>query len=319
MGETFLIPKERIPELAKVLRISTGKLTDILSQTGGQVLVQQKAKPQLVRRLRINNHIPSQSCNPDDSLSLRERVSIPRVSRKVVATSSVNQEIPNVQWYIDCWIKHGCPKLREGSKSQRESVDALGKLIAGTFFNRLSEFQDYAHHPFTSDDWLTSVSRFSLSRNNIEYRPVKKTTIKGYNIAAFIFNPLGRLSKSLFLHFLENEPEFFTPKDKYPKITSSLIKLYSKYCVNGYSPSRVDMVNLIAGAKRTHNFFKINKRHIAYLDLDFRTPWQKAEIVMKTLEWLAKGNHIPPHFFNTDGLYDQDLPRYLDKIGVWQR
>lgn len=140
---------------------------------------------------------------------------------KPIVVNIPNNLLPLVEQWREVGIAH-----KQGTKSLRDGVSALREVINGKFYLDRSrhECQDYAA-PYRLKDIEHALEAFDLKRNDANYLPTNKHSLKSLSLALFFHNPNwtngngngnGR-SRSMFLQCLHQKPQLAA--DRNPELT----------------------------------------------------------------------------------------------------
>ena len=321
-GRNFCFQEQDIPKLAKSLRVSTVRLTDAFLQLCTESYPGEKGTLfQLSPSSQDFSHILKYMSNSCEGSTERNKIldqdqvsEVPKSSVKRIYSTTIDK-------WINFWYSKGLRRHRnKTSEVYKKDAKSLRSLIRGTYFKDIYEYKEYADTNFDFDDWKRAVTNFARVVKDPGIRPFNKATIKNQSISGFLYNPYiksgcGSLIRSHFIFYLNENPIEVMPNDPYDKITDSIIELYKRHLGNGYKPNNAHKRLFIEASFKIANFFKVNARHIAYCDTDFRSDWKKAELVMKCL--MDSNERILPHYVASNALYEDKLPEYLRKMGIW--
>lgn len=162
-------------------------------------------------------------------------------------------------------IKDGQSGYLSPSKVFKETVLLIKRLIAGTAFTK-TEFVRQ-NRKFTVEEILLAIDRFYTAATSDRHFPLRKDSLRRFNLKNFIYNPFYKEEKfrSLFLFYVENEPRLRmqaveeTPTDRFPPLTKSLMRrtqLMFRFDPDNYSERK----KIIACSNRLYDFWTINER-----------------------------------------------------------
>lgn len=230
------------------------------------------------------------------------------------------------QKYLDEWEKYTGRKFRGINKSYIASWEAIRDAINGKFFNSnktSSVDKSYYKETLDFDTWVFVLKRFALMRNNSDYHPKNKTTIKNLNIEKFLYNSYNQDPKikmnSCFLTCLEYEPQRLAPvyKDPNPEITDYIIeRVRDKF---GWDLSNGGRPIAIKCQKQLNAFFDKHENKITNFDLYYTRFDQKLTELLDMLEHHEDQNFaIKPDYLCSNLTYTKFMPDQLKRIGVFE-
>lgn len=208
-------------------------LKDVISdsdESQNQTSVKSSTKPFKLQPVSLD---PDPSPDPQpkkrdySSLDPRNR----RPPSKPIVVNIPNQLLPLVDQWRDVGIAH-----KQGTKSLKAGVRALKEVINGKFYldrSRL-ECNDYAV-PYKIKDIQQALVVFDTKRNDANYLPTNKQSLKSLSLALFFHNPNwsngngnsnGR-SRSMFLQCLHQKPQLAA--DRNPELTDFVIEKHKEY------------------------------------------------------------------------------------------
>lgn len=161
-------------------------------------------KKKLVRRSK------APKASPIEIMEIKARVKEAELDsmKKQKAKPKAQKEYkapPTVEDIINHWNSLDLVTHRNTSKVYRAAIKVIKKLLRGHFFNDKKGYEaKYGERKFTPDEIKLAMSRFSesVSGNSKRYAPRKKQ-----GMDKFFFCPYFRGSQSLFLLYLEDDPE----------------------------------------------------------------------------------------------------------------
>lgn len=178
-----------------------------------------------------------------------------------------------IQPYLDIWTAKGFPLADSQTKTFKNSITYLRRLKKGTLFNNLSDFKRYYNTPMGVDSFAIAVENFSLSLTD-SYKPINKETIRKYrNLEKFLLSLYsnGTTTRSLFIYYLEHEPEsIHRVVEQSQELTTAIKEVYIERVLHGATVSFSDQEkeNLIKSSNSLLNFIQNNKHLIKPIYID---------------------------------------------------
>jgi len=224
---------------------------------------------------------------------------------------------------VDEW-ENGLSKHRRTSKSFKQAIFCITKLLNGKMFNPLPQFKDYHNRKFTVQEIITAISNFKLAALSADYRPVGelKDRFRKTVFSSFFYNPHSAKLKSLFIEFLNNPPKSVIENtrlipDVYPQLSKKLRKLYVENVLGDPDAKLLPQSEnaFRRAAMKLHNFMEHNKKRIVITEVNGNL----ANYLWEALERRVKNtNEITPTWFCSDITFRETFPAYLYSQGVLQ-
>jgi hypothetical protein len=279
--------KERENKRERNLKISK----EILRTNWGNPQFVETKKPELIKRLT-----PKQR-KSKASIKEKHYLAAPKKPAHVPST---------LRPYIDLWRKYGGSKhLDEYTKTFKNGVRLLKRLLKGVAFDKSSFKDEWEGHLFTYDDFELSLKRLHLAITSEYYYPLNKRSIKSTTLADFILHGYGRNGDaSLFLLYLKDPPRRIFP-DKDPKLTKLLIV--------------ASRSKFVKASNRLSDFFDSHKQNISpgfIIDRPRMVRWL-FEAVQVTLNGFEDDSIKPGHLCS-DLTFNERLPKFLIRHAVFR-
>jgi len=224
---------------------------------------------------------------------------------------------------VDEW-ENGLSKHRRTSKSFKQAIFCITKLLNGKMFNPLPQFKDYHNRKFTVQEIITAISNFKLAALSADYRPVGelKDRFRKTVFSSFFYNPHSAKLKSLFIEFLNNPPKSVIENtrlipDVYPQLSKKLRKLYVENVLGNPDAKLLPQSEnaFRRAALKLSNFMEINKKRILITEVNGNL----ANYLWEALENRVKNtSEITPIWFCSDITFNETFPAYLYSQGVLQ-
>ena len=223
--------------------------------------------------------------------------------------------------FMEAFEKYTGRHFRGTSQAYENSWNAIADAINGDFFNignTPSVDEKYYGCKLDMDEWIMVLERFALMRNNADYFPKNKASIKSITPNTFLYNGFSPFenNKSYFITCLENEPKLLAPKlkDPDPNITNFVIEEVQKRY--GWDLSNGGRNTAIRCTKKLTQFFADNKDRMPLYDIHYSLVPQKVGILLEALEKNEYADHpMEPMYLYGDLTYSKFLPKHLKYVG----
>lgn len=227
------------------------------------------------------------------------------------------------QPFIDIWYEiTGKKQPKKNTKTYKDSCIAIGKLRNGTFFNEKDTptvDASYYDCKITLEEWRDVLTDFVIMRDNADYYPKNKKSIKLLTIKTFLYNGYSPVKmKSYFISCIENKPKPLVPqmKDPNPIYTNYIIEACKREF--GWDLSNGDRDIAIKCADKLSKFYETNKRKIANYDYFCGTIQKQVNELLKMFEYNSSSEYpAKPTYLFTDMTYNKLLPEHLHRVGLW--
>ena len=95
------------------------------------------------------------------------------------------------------------------TKTFKQAILYISKLLKGTMFNNIAQFKDYKNRKFTKEEIIISIANFKLAALSPDYKPQGnlKEVFRKSNFPNFFYNLFSEKYKSLFIENLNNPPQ----------------------------------------------------------------------------------------------------------------
>jgi hypothetical protein len=255
-----------------------------------------KSKPMTLRPCSLNSTAPTNTNTLTSEKSLREDA----YSR--LGGKSYSEAYAIVKPYIDYWISKGLPKLKGlpgGTKTYQKVIGALLKLINGTMFNGLVEYEHVKNTKLDFKDWVIAVDNWYKIVTSIKYEPVNKSKIKRINIHNFILSDKSGWSQ--FLVCIAGDMKKVKTTKIVPCINPKTLEFLSEMFNKPLSEVEVNSVSLF-----------INRMEDWYKDMQFasfvdKEPKVRAKRLFESLQEGCKGN---PNFCKSDNVFNESVKHF---------
>jgi hypothetical protein len=224
---------------------------------------------------------------------------------------------------VDEW-ENGLSKHRRTSKTFKQAIFSIEKLLNGKMFNPLPQFKDYHNRKFTHQEIITTIANFKLAALSPEYRPEGelKDRFRKTVFADFFYNSHSIKLKSLFIEFLNNPPKMVVENtrlipDAYPQLSQKLRKLYVENVLGNPNAQLLPQSEnaFRRAAMKLQNFKDQNKKRILITEVNGNL----ANYLWEALENKVRNtSEITPHWFCSDKTFQETFPAYLYSQGVLQ-
>ena len=264
-----------------------------------------------------NQNIPLSEENPESIRSKARQMTDDHRQERKETQKEKNHIIPteDEKDIIYTWNECGATKHKPDTKTYKEMVQSIRKLIQGTFF---------ADSPvkFNRDEIIERINNFALSIN-IDYEPVNKTWLKKQSFITFLYNPrMTDENKSLFLRY-KDPPKLVSENarskpDKYPDLTQRLKRIFFEGEIGVQSIpatlSFMDENKFISSSYMVREFYNEKRFDFAW----GMNPTDLAEVVYRSLvESFGQGNLTVGHLCSKY-TYETVLPQYMEKMAMWR-
>lgn len=242
----------------------------------------------------------------------------------------MNDEVKSI---INLWETLGLHKSKHITNSFKEGVKAVYSLMNGTLFQDNSLTGRVDKRKYTIADIELSIRRFAKAALDPNYLPEGKykNTIKKYPLSVFLHNRYADKTKSLFIHYLENEPQLLNKskvillEDKHEDMTRRLRDYYLNTIMGGISIklSIEDENHFILSSLKLLAFYKENGVRML--------PMELGGIRKNLTNWLCESlsekvggtndyniSNIAPSWFSSEITFNKTLPKYLLNQGIYE-
>lgn len=154
-----------------------------------------------------------------EKLASGERINGTARPKKVEGRIKAPRPIRDI---MDHWSELGLRQIRS-DKTHNSIVRTLKDLIKG---NYLFNGQDPTKpHSYSVQEIKKSITNFALAALNPDYEPSNgyKSKLKGTSLSEFIYNEYSPKTKSLFYHYLKNEPQIVAESLPLPTPINSML------------------------------------------------------------------------------------------------
>lgn len=130
---------------------------------------------------------------------------------------------------VDYWLEN-IVNHKKSTKAFKNGCDTVKKAMKGFLFREdiTPDYDKYFGRRFTEDEILLAMERFKLAKFADDYAPVSKTWLKSINLQTFFYNPMSQFEKSLFIKYLNNEPQKIIQNlDPDPEITEAICRIFN--------------------------------------------------------------------------------------------
>ena len=227
---------------------------------------------------------------------------------------------------------------KEGSKIYLSIAKVIDQMRAGTFFNE-TEFKDvYKGYRFNRRDFSLSFDRLIKAAFSPDYGPVNggyKEYLQKLPLLTFLYNPDGkdRKHQSLFIHFLENEPERLSERltakiDKDAPAAQLLAEGFKRLAnMNSHELNNVqwrDIGHTVDRIKKVLPEYREKIRrfdhHQSMGDYEDGESFL-AKFIIEALEeeMLTSGLNITTGWLCSDTTFDRRLPDYLKRYNYMRK
>ncbi len=253
----------------------------------------------------------------------------PESKYKAPTEPRMNEDVKSI---INLWETLGLHKSKHTTNSFKEGVKAVYSIINGTLFQDDSLMGRIDKRIYSISDIELSIRNFAKAALDPNYLPEGKykNTIKKYALSVFFHNKYAK-TKSLFIHYLENEPQLLNKskvillEDKHEDMTRRLRDYYLHTIMGGISIklSIDDENHFILGSKKLLSFYKENGARML--------PMELGGIRKNLTNWLCESlsekvggandyniSNINPSWFSSDITFNKTLPKYLLNQSIYE-
>jgi hypothetical protein len=210
------------------------------------------------------------------------------------------------------------------TKTFKQAVFCITKLLNGKMFNSLSQLKEYHNRKFTVQEIITAISNFKLAALSPDYHPIGnlKERFRKTLFSDFFYNPHALKYQSLFIEFFNNPPKSVIENTKlipdvYPQLSKKLRKLYVENVLGDPNAKLLPQSeNAFRRASAKLNDFKEkNKKRIVITEFNGNL----ATYLWEALENKVRNtSEITPYWFCSDTTFQETFPAYLYSQGVLQ-
>ena len=235
----------------------------------------------------------------------------------------------SVQQVISAWETRGFIRHNPSTKTFREAVARIKKLLRGTFFDSHAQYRIWHGRKFSIEEIIRSVDNLHLAAHNADYEPggSYKQHLAKMSLSGFFFNDFSTNGeKSLFIKYLERPALLAstqkTIEDPNPSVTTYLKNWYSREVRGGFTAA-FSAGDETAFRHATGRLIKFLSENRAHLNLMWQgTPLiQLAELLCEALKKSVDGRveRLTPGWFCSDTTFSSRLPSYLNSQGFGQQ
>jgi len=235
----------------------------------------------------------------------------------------------SVQQVISAWETRGFIRHNPSTKTFREAVARIKKLLRGTFFDSYAQYRVWHGRKFSIEEIIRSVDNLHLAAHNADYEPGGnyKQHLAKMSLSGFFFNDFSTNGeKSLFIKYLERPALLAstqkTIEDPNPSVTTYLKNWYSREVRGGFTAA-FSAGDETAFRHATGRLIKFLSENRAHLNLMWQgTPLiQLAELLCEALKKSVDGRveRLTPGWFCSDTTFSSRLPSYLNSQGFGQQ
>jgi|GEM_PF-4716473 hypothetical protein len=210
------------------------------------------------------------------------------------------------------------------TKTFKQAVFYIIKLLNGKMFAKMPQFKDYENRKFTPEEIITSIKNFKLAALSLDYHPVGnlKDNFRKTLFPKFFYNSFSLKYQSLFIEFLNNPPKLVVQNtrlipDAYPQLSQKLRKLYIENVLGNPNASLLPQSEnaFRRAAMKLQNFKDQNKNRILITEVNGNL----ANYLWEALENKVRNtSDITPNWFCSDKTFQETFPAYLYSQGVLQ-
>ena len=230
---------------------------------------------------------------------------------------------PQIELIVNEW-EDGLKIHNHTTKTFKQAISYITKLLKGTMFKTLPQFKDYENKKFTPEEIIQSIANFKLAALSPDYHPIGnlKTSFQKTSFPNFFYNSFSLKYQSLFIEFLNNPPKSVIENgrliaDVYPQLSQKLRKLYVENVLgNPDAKLPPQSENAFRRAAMKLNTFKDqNKKRILITEVNGNL----ANYLWEALENKVRNtSDITPNWFCSDKTFQETFPAYLYSQGVLQ-
>lgn len=241
--------------------------------------------------------------------SLREKLEKPVTNKDIAKWAGVSEKVFRV---LQAWESRGFLVSDSKTKTYKETLLRVNRLIKGSLFNEFSRYDKYKGTKFSVEEIIKVFDKFSVMCSDDAYEPANKEILKGFrNLSAFILT--GYPEKfSKFIWCLENDLEEVV-QDKYPDITKILMARYVKEILGGIGkPPKKKF--FVLGAIKLMEF--ANKNQLQQKSSFPVTQRNLANWLFEAVQESCYKSPPTPAFFHTNYTFNVRFPAYLVQQGI---
>lgn len=280
-------------------------------------------------RLCSSEDLPSDKQDTGYSKSKPDRLSYSNKQLVIAPKKEYNVAVStDVKEIIDYWNVMGLRKTLAGSKTYKDNVLWINKILKGKAYEGTDLEKDWSGVKFTKDEVKLAIKRFSLSVLDLDYEPIDKSKIKNFSIKDFLFNPFSKNGlQSLFIKYKQNAPSKLCQKttlkeipDKQRPVLEPIINVFKKFYLETVRAgikvnlTSMDENNFIDGARKLNNFIYDNHKKIYNVKTDKELAEHLCEAIWKNAD--EDATKITTGRFKSDYTFNVLLPGHLVNIGV---
>ena len=236
------------------------------------------------------------------------------IEKNGVTVSEEEQEI------IDAWNSCGATRHGEGTKTYKEMVLSIRKLIRGTFFNSISEHRaKWKDIKFEKQDILGIIQNLSKAINSLDHEPQNKTYLKKLSFQTFLYNSYGN-KESKFIQYTNPPKELKETirekEDKYPKVTKEFMRIWYKEELGLENIPDIkggEKNKFISSSYKMWEFYQTNKYNFAWgMDV-----FELCRLTYRALKESFGEGKITIGNLCSDYTYQNILPQYMERMAMW--
>ena len=263
-------------------------------------LLSDKAKPSFLAKAKKH---PMPGTKSERPVSKEEQFSLERVPEQL-------------RCFVELW-ERSCRKSRRDSKTFKQSLKDLQKLLSGRFFKDLPCYEKYNSYTLTFQDFKKSFEQFLLAKDNKAYYPNNKNYLQKMSLSEFFYNPRSQFEKSTFIKFLEHPAKLIQPKIECDEAHLEQLKIWyrkSVFCgcdieIKDDTPFRLAAVKLV-------EFFKTHNQ--TYMMRSMTASDRARLLVSSLVNRMRRIADIKPWMLHSDLTFTNTFPAFLVEQGVLQ-
>lgn len=328
--DNSVIQKEYISERVKNEEEKESLLRkDFLSLPYGPSGPEEKLKSKLIRKTIEDKPVTQVETKPVIKSKLIRRPSFIIKNTPIIQEETkpvIKTELrlsPQVELIVNEW-EDGLKIHNHTTKTFKQAIFSIQKLLNGKMFKTLPQFKDYENKKFTVEEIIQSITNFKLAALSPDYHPMGnlKTSFQKTTFPNFFYNAFSLKYQSLFIEFLNNPPKSVIENGKlipdvYPQLSKKLRKLYVENVLgnpDALLPPQSENAFRRSAMKLTY-FKDQNKRRILITEVNGNL----ANYLWEALENKVRNtSDITPHWFCSDKTFQETFPAYLYSQGVLQ-
>jgi hypothetical protein len=252
--------------------------------------------------------------------SLIRQQTSPPVKIKPMRVSDKVLSVLNYQTFL------GLRRYKDkGSKTFRNCIQTIAKLLQGTFFDNMVGFEKYWHYPFSIGQQKEVLDRVALAMKP-DYEPRgegMKKMLRGIPYCDLAYNPNARKYKSWFITFFESPPQLLSRQsnvklvdDPNPQVTSYLRRWYTREILGGVKPdfSNIEENDFRMGSGAAVSFFNRNRGKIILCS----SPYEMARDVCEAILDNSNGDlkYITTKAFWKPRTWNEIVPKYFNSQAI---